>query len=119
VVGRRGRGEESGVARPGGGGRASGIWGRGVEGGGGSVEVGGGVEGGGGGTEGGGGVEVCGAEAGAASREAGAASREATLRLGSLTVQNQISLRLGFHVGRVTPLIVHFWYRLNYVSRYQ
>jgi hypothetical protein len=32
-------------------------------------------------------------------------SREATPRLGSLTAQNQISLRLGFHVGGVTPLI--------------
>jgi hypothetical protein len=31
VVGHRGRGEESGVGRLGAGGRASGIWGRGVE----------------------------------------------------------------------------------------
>jgi hypothetical protein len=46
VVGRQG--EESGIGRPGARGRASGIWGRGVEGGGGSTEVGDGIEGGGG-----------------------------------------------------------------------
>jgi hypothetical protein len=37
------------------------------------------------------------------SREA--ASREAASRLGSLMAQNQISPRLGFHVGGITPLI--------------
>jgi hypothetical protein len=40
-----------------------------------------------------------------ASREVAAASREAASRLGSLTAQNQISPRLGFRVGRGTPLI--------------
>jgi hypothetical protein len=39
-----------------------------------------------------------------ASREV-AASREAALRLASLTTQNQISPRLGFHIGGGTPLI--------------
>jgi hypothetical protein len=34
-----------------------------------------------------------------------AALREAASWLGSLTAQNQISPRLGFHIGRVTPLI--------------
>jgi hypothetical protein len=73
MVGRRGQGEESGVGRPGAGGQASGIWGRGIEGGGsgvevgsGGTEVGSGIEGGdteegggieGGSVEGGGGVE--------------------------------------------------------------
>jgi hypothetical protein len=54
-----------------------------------------GVEGGGGGTEGG-------CVDGVASRDA-AAYRVG--KLGSLTVQNQISPRLEFHVCRVTPLI--------------
>jgi hypothetical protein len=45
VVGRRGRGEELGVGRPGAGGQASGVGG-GVEGGGGGAVVGGGIEGG-------------------------------------------------------------------------
>jgi hypothetical protein len=41
-----------------------------------------------------------------ASREvSAAASREAAPRLGSLMAQNQISPRLGFHVGGGTPLI--------------
>jgi hypothetical protein len=40
-----------------------------------------------------------------ASREVAAAPREAAPRLGSLTVQNQISPRLGFHVSRGTSLI--------------
>jgi hypothetical protein len=39
----------------------------------------------------------------AASREV--AAREAAARLGSMTVQNQMLPRLGFRVGRVTPLI--------------
>jgi hypothetical protein len=43
---------------------------------------------------------------GVALREvAAAASREAAPRLGSLMAQNQISPRLGFHVGGGTPLI--------------
>jgi hypothetical protein len=74
----------------------------GVEGGGGVVEgvsgvkgVGSGVEGGSDIIEGGGG----GVEEPAALRE------EAAPRLGSLTVQNEISPRLGFRVGEVTPLI--------------
>jgi hypothetical protein len=81
-------------------------------------------------------------EAAKAPREA--ASREAAPRLGSLTMQNQISLWLGFCVGRVTPLIPgtffvsadtnneiygigwlnpddtkNILYRLGYVSQYQ
>jgi hypothetical protein len=62
VVGRRGQGNESGVRQSGTGGQASGIWGRGIEGGGGGTEVGGGVEGGD--TEVGSGVEGGGAEVG-------------------------------------------------------
>jgi hypothetical protein len=46
VVGHRG--EESGVRRPGARGRALGIWGHGMEGGGGGAEIGSGVEGAGG-----------------------------------------------------------------------
>jgi hypothetical protein len=61
---RGGQASESGrrVGRPGVGGQASGIWGRGIEGGGGGTEVGGGVEGGD--TEVGSGVEGGGAEVG-------------------------------------------------------
>jgi hypothetical protein len=46
VVGRWGRGEESGVGRSGAGGRAAGNWGHNIEVGGGGAEVGSGVEGG-------------------------------------------------------------------------
>jgi hypothetical protein len=64
LVRRQDQGEESGVGRPGAGGRASGIWGRGVEGGGVGAEVGASVEGGGSGAEVGGGVEGGGVEVG-------------------------------------------------------
>jgi hypothetical protein len=44
-------------------------------------------------------------EAAVSLREAAASREEAAPSLGSLMVQNEISPRLGFHVGGVTPLI--------------
>jgi hypothetical protein len=69
--GPRRRGEESGVERPGAGGRVSGIWGHGVEGGGGNTEVGSDVEGGSGGIEGGGAEVGGGVKGGGSSAEVG------------------------------------------------
>jgi hypothetical protein len=97
-----GRGVEgtwwSGVGRPGARGRALGIWGRGVEGGGGGAELGSGVEGGGGGgTELGGGVE------GGGGTEVG---QPDGAKLNFTTIR--VSRRWGY-----SPYTRYYWYRLT------